>query len=229
MMGATWSASPAAGRCMSGEPFVLDGRVAKVEERFPSPAGLQADALLIRFDKSAPGQIGLLGTTVESLEQRIARGRVHFLESASSVNVRHGWMGNVVSTTMKCCSGRYEPHAEVFAHQPTSPRRLPTSRPVDCAVDGLQPADSRLTSMAQGIHTDRSTRPAEWRVEVLSLIVSRSSMSSREAFRHLRTRWRPEWGVPPSYSTVRRWVAASRPRVLARPSVRDLDERRAFK
>lgn len=50
MMGATWSASPAAGRCMSGEPFVRDGRVGKVEERFPSQAGLQADALLIRFD-----------------------------------------------------------------------------------------------------------------------------------------------------------------------------------
>lgn len=120
MMSATWSASPAAGRCMAGEPFVLNGRVSKVERRFLSNAGLRADALLIHFDESTTCQIGLLGTTVKSLEQHIAQGRAHFLETAAVLNLRHDWMGNVVSTPSKCRAGCYtKPRAAMFVNQPT--------------------------------------------------------------------------------------------------------------
>lgn len=230
MMSATWSASPAAGRCMSGEPFVLDGRVGKVEERFPSDAGLQADALLIRFDECAPGQIGVLGTTVKSLEQSIAQGKVHFLESAAALNVRHGWEGDVVCTTASCRSGRYSrPGAEALAPQTKPARRLSTSQPIGCPDSGSHPTKFRRKSIGLGIDTDRCARTAAPHAAALSIISSRAWTSVRQVHDHLSANWRSDWGARPSYRTVHRWVEASRIHALARPSVRDLDERRSYK
>ena len=227
MMSATWSASPAAGRCMSGEPFVLNGRVGKVEERFPSHAGLQADALLIRFDESAPGQIGLLGTTVKSLEQRIAQGRVHFLESARSVNVRHGWTFDAESIRRTWRRGDYANQGAGMSADP--PKSSALCQHIKPDINGAHPANASLTGVGRAIRAGKGTRPAKPHPAALSLLGSGSWRSVREACHYLWAEWRPEWGKRPSYSTVRRWVAASRAHALDRPSVRDLDERRAYK
>lgn len=227
MMSATWSASPAAGRCMSGEPFVLDGRVGKVEERFPSHAGLQADALLIRFDECAPGQIGVLGTTVKSLEQSIAQGKVHFLESARSVNVQHGWTLDAESIRRAWRRGDYASQATgMFADPPNSSAPCELLKPI---IDEAHPANASLTGVERAIRAGEGTRPAKPHPTALSLLGSGSWRSVQEACHYLWGEWRPEWGKRPSYSTVRRWVAASRTHALDRPSVRDLDERRAYK
>lgn len=212
---------------MSGEPFVLDGRVGKVEERFPSRAGLQADALLIRFDERAPGQIGVLGTTVESLEQDIARGRVHFLESAAALNVRHGWRSDAESIRRKWRHADYANRGTGMSADP--PKSSAPGQHIKLKIDGAHPANASLNAIRRASRSDERIRPAKRNLAALSLLGSGSWRSVREACHYLWAEWRPEWGKRPSYSTVRRWMAASPTPALARPSVRDLDERRVNK
>lgn len=227
MMSAAWSASPAAGRCMAGEPFVLNGRVAQVEERFASHAGLEADALLIRFDDREPGQIGMLGTTVKSLEQHIAQGRVHFLESARSVNVRHGWTFDAESIRKTWRRGDYASQGSGMSADP--PKSSMPCQLIKPRIDEAHPADASLTGVERAIRAGEGTRPAKPHPAALLLLSLGSWRSVQEACHYLWAEWRPEWGKRPSYSTVHRWVAAGHTHALARPSVRGLDERRARK
>ncbi|MBX8844486.1 hypothetical protein HCH44_06130 [Sphingomonas melonis] len=227
MMSATWSASPAAGRCMAGEPFVLNGRVAQVEERFASHAGLEADALLIRFDDREPGQIGVLGTTVKSLEQHIAQGRIHFLESARSVNVRNGWTFDAEGIRGAWRRGDYAGQATGMSADP--PKSSAQCRQIKPKIEEAHPADTSLTGVERAIRAGEGTRPAKPHPAALSLLSSGSWRSVQEACHYLWGEWRPEWGERPSYWTVRRWVVANRTSALARPDTRGLDERRAYK
>ncbi len=223
-----WSASPAAGRCMSGEPFLLEGRIAKVEERHPSNDGLQADGLFIRFVETCrPDQIGMLGTTVEAIERRIACGQVHFLEGAAAFNARYGWANSADGMDRKH-PGHRDKH----------------SRKRRCAVrarladhvgpDGGVSDDPRSTVSAGAKSNrcgpfDRRIRTTLGRAATFSIVSSRSWTSIRQVCDRLWADWRPEWGRPPSDRTVRRWVQASCTRMPAAPNVCGPDERRGRK
>lgn len=209
--GAARMASPAAGLCMSGTPFLLKGRVARVEERYASLAGLQLDVLQIRFaGLRAPDEIGVLGTTVRLLEQHIKAGQVEFLHDPTEFSASLGRRldGGDVMPNFR---SRYTTASN------TTRRARPlvgsTSAIADDHGSGGATRYAHLssvrTSFTRPVRRDRQPPVTPGRAAFLAIFTCKPSRSIRKAHADLCIGWQPEWGRRPSYSTVRRWVRES--------------------
>jgi hypothetical protein len=203
--GSAWSASPAAGRCMSGSPFVLDGRIAHVEERYASEAGLHSDVLCIRFEgHCGAGEPGILATTVKSLEDRIADGRVRFLESATAFNAEQGWLAG-----HDCFNPNFGSRRRRFAELAERVDQMGQFDRIgdDFAIRAVPQATTVQPSAYETHRSDRRTAPGP--ASFLAILTSKPWRSITEVRDQLWKDWQPEWGTRPSDSTVRRWVRKS--------------------